>query len=88
MGEIIGTVQCVRVNDDAGFTTIEDAAGELEVLILWFIAARIPPTLTSFTRVLHSMWLSMLREAHTNNLPVTIVTQGDTGIVMAVQLGG
>jgi hypothetical protein len=66
-----GTVDCVSVNETAGFTTIEDSTGDKETFILWF-GTTIPGTLTAFTRVLHSMWLALLRDAQSNGLSVTI----------------
>jgi hypothetical protein len=87
--EMSGTVRCVRVSDFSAFTTIEDTTGDRETFILWFNpGAQIPSQLTSFTRVLHSMWLSMLREAQTNNLIVTIVHPTNSAEVTAIQVGG
>jgi hypothetical protein len=63
----------VQVGEFAGWTQIEDASGEREIFILWFNpGVTIPQELTAFTRVLHSMWLSLLREAQTNTSTVTI----------------
>ncbi|MCZ6662652.1 MAG: hypothetical protein O6951_06985 [Actinobacteria bacterium] len=71
MALFTGTVECVSVNEGAGFTTLEDSTGDTETFILWF-GTTIPPQVTSFTRVMHSMWLSLLREAQTNGLSVTV----------------
>jgi hypothetical protein len=88
MPSMTGTVICVQVGDFAGWTQIEDAAGDREVFILWFSpGVTIPQELTSFTRVLHSMWLSLLREAHTNSSTVTIFHPEDSGEVTDVVLG-
>jgi hypothetical protein len=71
MPQFVGTVNCVSVSEGAGFTTLEDADGGTETFILWF-STTIPSSLTAFTRVLHSMWLALLRDAATNGWPVTI----------------
>lgn len=86
MPQMTGTVDCVSVSDLAGFTMIEDAAGDKEAFILWF-GTTIPPQLTSFTRIFHSMWISLLREAHSNNLTVRISHPNNSAEVTNVQLG-
>ena len=90
MPEFRGTVRCVRVSEGSGFTTLENASGGTETFILWFApggGSGIPPDLTAFTRVAHSMWLSILREALASNLAVTIVHPSSSSVVNAVQLG-
>ena len=88
MASSTGTVRCVQVGDASGWTQIEDANGTTELFILWFNpGAQIPPTLTSFTRVLHSMWLSILREAHGTNAVVTINHPDNSAEVTYVRLG-
>jgi hypothetical protein len=88
--EIIGTVQCMRVSADAAFVTIEEVGtGDTETFILWFLpgtSGGIPSSLTSFTRIMHSMWLSLLREARSNNLTVTVVHPTGSAEVTALQL--
>lgn len=84
----IGTVECVRVSETAAFTRIQGIDGVDETFILWFNpGVSIPPTLTSFTRIVHSMWLSMLREARASGLPVRISHPTGSGVVSSVQLG-
>ena len=52
MAEMTGTVTCVRVFDDGGFTQITDGAtGERETFTLWFL----PREVSAFERILHSM---------------------------------
>ena len=92
MPEMTGTVRCVRISDSIAVTRIEDTAtGETELLYLWYFPGEswgTPRNLTAFTRILHSMWISQLREALSNNLSVTIVYRGGgSALVTAVQLG-
>jgi hypothetical protein len=83
-----GTVRCVQASEFAGFALIEDAAGERESFILWFNpGTSIPSELTPFTRVLHSMWISLLREGLTNGANVTIFHSEDSAEVTNIQLG-
>jgi hypothetical protein len=86
MPTIVGTVKCFRVSEDFGFTTIEEAPGVTETFILWF-GTTIPPNLTSFTRIAHSMWVSMLRDAHANGLTVRLSHASGSAIVGDLQLG-
>lgn len=88
MPEMIGKVRCVRVNETAGFLTIEDeGTGEMEVFILWLLpGSSIPSSLTSFTRIVHSMWLSLIRQARDDDLTVTVVHPDNSAEVVALQL--
>lgn len=90
MARITGTVSCFEISDDTAFTTIEDSAGNKETLILWFSpGTSIPRNLTSYTRIMHSMWISVLRTAFTNNLVVTLDTPSSTSaVVIKVRMGG
>ena len=90
MAETIGTVRCLSISEVAAFTTIDETSGGSEILILWFAPGTgggIPPTLTAFTRVLHSMWVSQLREAHANNLTVRLIHPSGSAEITSVQLG-
>jgi hypothetical protein len=91
MALITGSVRCISVSDIAAFTTIRDAATATdETLILWFAPGSgggTPPDLTSFTRILHSMWISLLRDAHANNLTVTVVHPNNSAAISSVRLG-
>jgi hypothetical protein len=88
MASTTGTVRCVQVGEFAGWTQIEDASGEREIFILWFNpGVTIPQELTAFTRVLHSMWLSLLREAQTNTSTVTIFHPENSAEVTDIVLG-
>lgn len=80
-----GTVTCLSVSEGAGFTTIQDADGSRETFILWF-STTIPGTLTAFTRVLHSMWLALLRDAAANGWSVTISHPEDSAEVTNVRV--
>lgn len=71
MALFTGTVDCISVNESAGFTMLRDAGGSTEAFILWF-GTTIPSTRTARTHVTHSMWLSLLREAQTTGRTVTI----------------
>jgi len=83
MAQMTGTVTCLQILDDAGFTQIIDAAGEKEAFILWFG----PPEISAFERIMHSMWISLLREALVNSLPVTVIHPDGNARITAVQLG-
>jgi hypothetical protein len=83
MAIMTGNVTCVRVFDDAGFTQLVDAAGERETFILWLA----PPEVSAFERIMHSMWVSLLREALVNGLPVMVVHPDGNARVNTVQLG-
>ena len=86
MPTITGTVKCLLVSEVYGFTTIEEAPGDTETFILWF-GTTIPPNLTSFTRIAHSMWVSMLRDAHANGLTVRLSHPSGSAVASDVQLG-
>ncbi len=83
MALAIGTVRCVVVGDDFAFTTIDETAGGSETLVLWFG----PSPTTSFTRIMHSMWISLLREAKAGNLTVRLAFPDGGGDVLSVTLG-
>jgi hypothetical protein len=89
--EMTGTVRCLQIADDFGFTAIENpATGGSEPFILWWFpgtSGGIPEELNFFTRIMHSMWVSLLREARSNNLSVTVVHLADSAVVTAVQSG-
>lgn len=89
MANITGTVNCFQIADDFAFTTIEDASGDKETLILWFTpGTTIPPFLTSYTRIMHSMWISILRTALANSLVVTLTTSSSSSAeVTMVRMG-
>jgi hypothetical protein len=83
-----GTVSCLQVAEFAAFTTVVDLAGVQETFILWFNpGAQIPPVLNSFTRVLHSMWVSLLREAISNGTVVSVSHPTGSAAVEIVRLG-
>lgn len=90
MPNMTGTVDCLSISEVASFVTIEEAAGAKETFILWFApggGSGIPPQLNSFTRVLHSMWVSLLRDAHSNALTVTVNHPTNSAEVVAVRMG-
>ena len=89
MPEITGTVRCLQIADSYAFTTIETAAGDRETFLLWWFPGDggIPDELNSFTRIMHSMWVSILREARSNNLTVTLQHPSGSAEVTAVQAG-
>ena len=88
MAEMTGTVVCVRVAESSAFTTLEAADGTQETFILWFLpGSGIPSELNAFTRVLHSMWLSLLREAKASGDPITIVHPNNSAEVTSLGIG-
>lgn len=86
MPEMTGTVKCLQLQESAAFTTIEDGAGHKETFILWF-GDIIPRDLTSFTRVVHSMWVSVLREAHSRGRTVTVMHPSSSAEITGLRLG-
>jgi hypothetical protein len=83
MAQMTGTVSCIRVFDDAGFIQLVDSSGEAEVFILWFA----PPEISAFERIMHSIWVSLLREALAGGQPVTVIHPDGNARVTTVQLG-
>ncbi|OUS97406.1 hypothetical protein CA951_03430 [Rhodococcus sp. NCIMB 12038] len=83
MAQRTGTVICVLVTEDAGFTSVRDVNGVSEGYALWMGQ---PPTAAE--RVTHSMWITLLRESIITGHKVT-VTHGDYDArISSVQLGG
>lgn len=90
MPNTTGTVDCLSISEFSGFVMIEENTGNKETFILWFnpgTSSGIPPQLTSFTRIAHSMWVSLLREAVSNNLSVTVSHPTNSAEVTNVRLG-
>lgn len=90
MAETTGTVRCLSIAESAAFITIDETTGGSETLILWFAPGTgggIPQNLTAFTRILHSMWVSQLRDAHTNNRTVEIIHPDGSAEIQGVRLG-
>jgi len=75
MATITGAVECIRLGDDIGFVRIREGSGDTETLLIWFS----PSDPSAFTRVLHSMWVSILRDAITSNKTVTAITSSSSG---------
>lgn len=88
MPKLTGTVRCIQVADDFGFTTInEQGTTTRETFILWWSGVSTPRDPPVHTRIIHSDWVSFLRQAMVSSLPV-IITHGDnSAIVTNVQLG-
>lgn len=85
MASTTGSVVCLQLADDWGFTTIKDATTAVnETFVLWFA----PKQITEFTRVLQSMWVSLLRQAMANSLQVTIGTPDGSAQVSTLELLG
>ena len=80
--ESIGTVDCLQVGDDYGFVAITEAGGVKEAFILWYS----PSEPSAFTRVMHSMWLSMLREAMAARTPVSLTHDSGSAFVTIVRV--
>jgi hypothetical protein len=78
-----GIVDCLNVGDDFGFVGIrEDGTGDFEAFILWFA----PSEPSAFTRILNSMWLSMLQEAFTTGAQVQISHDDDSALVLGLRV--
>lgn len=89
MADKTGTVKCLQVADDFAFTTIEGGTASV-TFILWFFPGTgggSPADINAFTRVMHSMWISLLREARAGNLTVRVVSPSGSAAVSLVQLG-
>jgi hypothetical protein len=87
VAETTGTVECVRVAEDSAFLSLRVGAQSVP-FVLWFLPGSVfPPDLTSFTRVLHSMWLSLIREAVTTGAPITVVHPNNGANVTALGIG-
>lgn len=83
MAETIGRVECIQVAEDACFVGIkEEMSNVLEAFIVWF-APELP---TAFTRLLHTMWLSMLREAFTTGDLVKIFHHPDSAYINNLEI--
>jgi hypothetical protein len=78
-----GRVDCLNVGDDFGFVGIrEDGTSDFEAFILWFA----PSEPSAFTRVLNSIWLSMLQEALTTGAQVQISHNDDSAFVLNLRV--
>jgi hypothetical protein len=72
-----------KIGDDFGFMRIiEDGTGDFEAFIIWFA----PSEPSAFTRVLRSMWLSMLREALTTSEQVQISHADDSAFINSLRV--
>ncbi|HEX2294101.1 MAG TPA: hypothetical protein VHN37_02205 [Actinomycetota bacterium] len=88
MPEMVGTVQCVRVGPDSGFTTIqEQGTGETETFIVWWPGVTTSAEPSVSERVIHTMWISFLRQAMADNLLVRVGHPTNSGKVNYLQLG-
>lgn len=83
MAEMSGTVTCLQANQFWGLTQVKDSAGETEVFLLWSDE----PEVSVFDQIKRTMWISLLREAFSNSLPVTIFHPDNDARVESVQLG-
>ncbi|WP_405827130.1 hypothetical protein [Streptomyces sp. NBC_00105] len=87
MPRIKGTVGCVQVGDDYGFTrVIEQGTGNEELFTLWWSGVATPENPAIHVRIIQSDWVSLLRQAMAAGLPVTIVYPDDSNLVFNVQL--
>lgn len=84
MPQIIGNVVCVQVGDDFAFTQIRPDEGRPESLILWFA----PTVASTTTRMMHSMWLSLLRVALADGLRVRVTYPRNSAFIQLVELRG
>jgi len=84
--EMIGTVDCIRVGDDFGFTTIVDNTGDREIFILWWSGLATPLEPRTHVRIVQSDWIAMLRQAMSDQSRVTITHGTNSSVVLNVQL--
>ncbi len=88
MPRLTGTVGCIQVADDFGFTTIdEQGTTNRETFILWWSGVSTPQDPPVHVRIIQSDWVAFLREAMVSNIPVTIIHGHNSAIVQNVQMG-
>jgi hypothetical protein len=84
----MGTVRCVRVSDDAAFTSIiEQGTNFKHLFILWWDVLATPANPAARTRIAHSNWVGLLRQAMASNIIVIITHSANSSIALNVQLG-
>jgi hypothetical protein len=83
MATVTGVVDCIRVlNDECFVKIIENETDEIEYFIVWVS----PTDPSAFTRVMHSMWLSLLRDSLDSGRSVTVVTTTHGATITQVEL--
>jgi len=83
MATVTGVVDCIRVlNDECFIKIIENETDEIETFIAW--VSQTDPS--AFTRIMHSMWLSLLRDSLDSGRSVTVVTASHGAIITQVEL--
>jgi hypothetical protein len=88
MPELKGTVKCVRVGDDFGFTTVTEQGTNVdELFILWWAGLTTPADPPVHARIVQSDWVSLLRQALASAIPVNITHDTNSSVVLNVQLG-
>jgi hypothetical protein len=88
MPELKGTVRCVRVGDDFGFTTVTEQVTNIdELFILWWAGLSTPADPPVHVRIVQSDWVSLLRQAMASAIPVNITHGTNSSVVLNVQLG-
>lgn len=69
MPTIIGKVNCLQVQDDLAFMgVLDNATNVVEFYVIW----NNPGDPSAFTRVLQTMWLSLLKESLQAGNPVEL----------------
>lgn len=77
-----GRVDCIQVLEDSCFFQIlEDGTGETEAFIMWFGTS----DLSASTRITHSMWLSIVREALATGRQIVIAHPDDGAQVTSIR---
>jgi hypothetical protein len=88
MPETTGAVRCVRVADEAAFTTVLDQlTNTKELFILWWDGLATPANPPARVRIAQSDWVGLLRQGLASNIPVTITHDTNSSVVLNVQLG-
>jgi hypothetical protein len=83
MATVTGVVDCIRVlNDECLIKVIENETDEIETFIVWVS----PTDPSAFTRIMHSMWLSLLRDSLDSGRSVTVVTARHGALITQVEL--
>ena len=83
MATTTGTVTCIQIGDDFGFFTVKNSTtAATETLIIWFGSS--DPS--AFTRILQSMWVSLLRDAINTGSQVIAVHPNGGAIITSLEL--
>ena len=94
MADTIGTVQYIKVNNQAAegqdfcfFGLLPQGGTLTELFILWWALSSGTPSPTAADWVLRNVNMWMLRDAFLNKLTITVTTDDVSALVTKIQLG-